>query len=750
MTTPVISSVSGTVTTGQALTITGTHMVDESQSTWVPFHATNPTAGQMQGASLVGMGFDTPHNADWVADTSIKLFGAKSFRNHTSGQIIHTAPDNFAHAGSFSIFGPTDMGSASVTSDVWFRVYARFDVGANGEWPNTFGGGSDDFKVMSKYPGGGSDLGFWMSLDTPNSIGVPPSGIRLTPTGAIMNSHSSGPTIAENRWYCIELKAPLNSNNHIWQIYVDGTQVFSQDLGQGVNFTADPNQFYAFFVNWYSTSPAFDQFIWCNGVAAKNNSRILPSSVIEIGNSSNYATATKIYQAPEFFSDTSHQCVCNLAGLGAGPYWLFVTNNLGQTSAAFNLGGASPTLSAGFVASVTSTTGIPTVTTDTGNGTLWEVVVPNGDVPSHAQIKAGQQSSGAAALDAQSLAITSAGTKIFAAIAAQTSATPFDCYFLQSDINANDSLAFKADFTTLSGVGGGVGTGTLFISEPFENPNFSTRGWYDGVDCPVDAAVINPPGGLASLKFHWDIGTMAIANTPRRHLFQASDSFYLSWWMKLGSSASQWIGSGVAYHPHVLQVMTDAEPNEFTGPARPWLTIRIEPHDFTARISVSDGQRINIPQLGVNLLGTATPHAVAGGNGTQDASSTYFNGPLYENNFDLNSSGNVFVNNTWHFCEVYVQMNTIVGGLPLLNGIMRYWVDGALVVSASTIELRTAQYATQKFNQLLLVPYIGVGSPASQDLWVDSLLLWTARAGESGFPAVSVPSVVPRFSFVLP
>lgn len=745
MTTPVISSVSGTVTTGQALTITGTHMMDESQASWVPFHTTNPTAGQMQGASLTGMGYDTAHNAEWVADTTVKLFGTKSFKNHTSGQVLHLLPPNDdQHGAEFKIFGPAAMGSASVTSDVWQRVYARFDVGANGEWPNTFGGGSNDFKIMSKY----AATGFWMSLDVPSSIGVPPSGIRLTPNNAPENLHSNGPTILENRWYCIEVKAPLDSNNHVWQIYVDGTQVYNQDLGQGITFGAD--QWYGFFINWYSTSPAFDQVIWVNGVAVKNNSRILPSSMIEIGNSSNYATAAKVYQAPEFFSDTSHQCVCNLAGLGAGPYYLFVTNNLGQTSAAFNLGGASPTLSAGFVASVTSTTGIPTVTTDTGNGTLWEVVVPNGDVPSHPQIKAGQQSSGAAALDAQSLAITSAGTKVFAAIAAQTSATPLDCYFLQTDINVNDSLAFKADFTTLSGAGTGVGTGTLFVSEPFENPNFSTRGWYDGVDCPVDVAVVNPPGGLASLKYHWDIGTSTVVNTPKRHLFQASDSFYLSWWMKLGSVPNPWVGSGVAYHPHLIQVMTDAETNEFTGPARPWLTIRIEPHDFTARISVSDGQRINIPQLGVNLLGTATAHAVAGGNGNQDVSATYFNGPLYENNFDLNSSGNVFVNNTWHFCEVYVQMNTIVAGLPLLNGIMRYWVDGALVISSSTIELRTAQYATQRFNQLLLVPYIGVGSPASQDIWVDSLLLWTARAGESGFPVVSVPSVVPRFSFVLP
>lgn len=68
------------------------------------------------------------------------------------------------------------------------------------------------------------------------------------------------------------------------------------------------------------------------------------------------------------------------------------------------------------------TTGTSTVSTVTGfgittnesTGALYWVLVPNGDAPSQAQVKAGQQSSGAAAIDSGSQAISSSGAKTVA------------------------------------------------------------------------------------------------------------------------------------------------------------------------------------------------------------------------------------------------------------------------------------------------------------------------------------------------
>jgi len=332
--TPILSSVLGTVQQGQTVTITGTSMVQEDRSGWVSFFQNHTDASGFEGAgNLSSMGYDTAHDADWTIDTSIKLMGTKSLRNHSSGERIHSPPNLPQHGAEFNIFGASDMGSASATTDVWFRMYLRVDESAgSGEWPHEYGGGNGDFKIIGLWSSG---LGFWASLDVPtNSPPDSPSGIKLTPNNK-PNSHSSGPTLVGNRWYCVEIKAPVDSNNHVWQIYVDGALVFNQDLGQGISFGG--NQHYGFFTNWYSTSPTFDQSIWTDGLAVKNNSRIGPASLIEIGNSSNYATATKVYQAPEFLSDTSLQIKVNLTGLGAGPYFLWVTNNRGERSLALGL-----------------------------------------------------------------------------------------------------------------------------------------------------------------------------------------------------------------------------------------------------------------------------------------------------------------------------------------------------------------------------------------------------------------------------
>jgi hypothetical protein len=92
--------------------------------------------------------------------------------------------------------------------------------------------------------------------------------------------------------------------------------------------------------NWDGTTGPmnvwFDRFVY-------SNSRIYPSSTVEIGDQSEYATATKVYQEPLFLSDGSVQVKADLTGLGAGPYYLFVTNNRQERSTAYLLGEADTT-----------------------------------------------------------------------------------------------------------------------------------------------------------------------------------------------------------------------------------------------------------------------------------------------------------------------------------------------------------------------------------------------------------------------
>ena len=92
--------------------------------------------------------------------------------------------------------------------------------------------------------------------------------------------------------------------------------------------------------------------------------------------------------------------------------------------------------------------GQPKVTTNEANGTAYVVVVPNNDTPSVAQIKAGQNSSGGAALYAESKAVSAVGVIGFGLMVELSPSTAYDVWFVHTDAAANDSTAVKYDLTT--------------------------------------------------------------------------------------------------------------------------------------------------------------------------------------------------------------------------------------------------------------------------------------------------------------
>jgi len=50
-----------------------------------------------------------------------------------------------------------------------------------------------------------------------------------------------------------------------------------------------------------------------------------------------------------------------------------------------------------------------------------------------------------------------------------------------------------------------------------------------------------------------------------------------------------------------------------------------------------------------------------------------------------------------------------------------------LILDRHDILFRTGAHPTLQFNQFLIAPYIGDGSPADQYMWVDNLRLATSR-----------------------
>ena len=79
------------------------------------------------------------------------------------------------------------------------------------------------------------------------------------------------------------------------------------------------------------------------------------------------------------------------------------------------------------------------------------------------------------------------------------------------------------------------------------------------------------------------------------------------------------------------------------------------------------------------------------------------------------------------FVEAFVKMNSIVGGKGVNDGVVQYWFDGQLVIDHHDVLLRTAANAAMQFNQLVIAPYIGDGSPVTQTLWIDNLTVATGR-----------------------
>ena len=309
--TPTVTAVSGTVQTGQILTVTGTSMVQEDRSNWDPFLANNPNASGFEGASFTADGWEGGEAFTYV--TNVKLMGSKSALSRHQGatSINHT---NISYSSRLSIGG-----------DLYLRAYLRFRV-TNGIWASNYQ------KIFASYAPSSAFLDW-----------VGNGGKAFTQIAVITASNNYGSipggAIQENRWYCVEFKIPSGSP-HNYKAWIDNQLVVDHNDTRSPQGTAYDLQFD---INHCCTPSGYNKENWWDGFVV-SRTRVGPASLIEIGNSSDYAKATKTYQAPELLSDTSTQIKVNLNGLGAGPYFLWVTNNRGERSLPFNLTTPSTTL----------------------------------------------------------------------------------------------------------------------------------------------------------------------------------------------------------------------------------------------------------------------------------------------------------------------------------------------------------------------------------------------------------------------
>jgi hypothetical protein len=276
---------------------------------------------------------------------------------------------------------------------------------------------------------------------------------------------------------------------------------------------------------------------------------------------------------------------------------------------------------------------------------------------------------------------------------------------------------------------------TTLVQEDFEDANLAARGWYDNTSVTVTAAE-HIPGSTKSLELTFNQGaTVPTSGVATRIRFTGTDRVYLGYWVKYSGN---WVGSGVSYHPHEFQFVTN-EDGQWIGPSATHLTTYVEHVYLNGGIpilSMQDALNIDTAHINQDLSPVTESRAAGGCNGETDGykTSCYQLSGAWRNGKQWRAAQPAFqptpgpgYKADWHHVEALFELNSIQGGKGRTDGIAQYWFDGQLVIDNHNVLFRTAAHPAMKFNQFLIAPYIGVGSPVTQTMWLDNLTIGTAH-----------------------
>lgn len=303
----------------------------------------------------------------------------------------------------------------------------------------------------------------------------------------------------------------------------------------------------------------------------------------------------------------------------------------------------------------------------------------------------------------------------------------------------------------------------ILLFEDYESGDFASKGWYDGF--PDQRTTAEYKNGTHAYAGHFTQG--ATSSGAGRHLFTPTDKIYMSYWVKYSSN---YIGSGVSYHPHEWNILTN-EDWEYQGPADTYLTTYIEQNAGRPILALQDSKNVdpncillnNNSFVGCNGDFNTYPfnenRSVCSCNGlagyvdrrdcfaSSGSSHGYYSSRAWaaDSIYFRNEPGPHYKND-WHFIEAYFEMNTIENGIGIPNGKIRYWYDGQILISSDSILMRTGAHPDMKFNQLFYGGYIGVGSPVDQTWWVDDLTLADGilNTGIHPVPSATILNIFPN------
>lgn len=276
-----------------------------------------------------------------------------------------------------------------------------------------------------------------------------------------------------------------------------------------------------------------------------------------------------------------------------------------------------------------------------------------------------------------------------------------------------------------------------FVRETFDDECLGARGWYDNTSVPRDASNRGSTAADSAGYWHFARGaTIADRGGAMRRVFPATNTVYLSYSVR---HSVNWIGSGKPYHPHEFHILSTMD-GEYDGLSQSWLSVYVEEtYDGGGkpRVSIQDSKAINtvLGLLPLNLIGITESRSTGGCNGVVELNMTVecFNAPPWTNDKQVigpvafQADPGPGYKGDWNHVEVYLQLNSVVAGIGLADGVLQYWLNGALLIDRHDVCFRTGARAELRLNKLVIAPYIGDGSPVDQSIWVDNLTIAAQR-----------------------
>jgi uncharacterized protein YjdB len=289
-------------------------------------------------------------------------------------------------------------------------------------------------------------------------------------------------------------------------------------------------------------------------------------------------------------------------------------------------------------------------------------------------------------------------------------------------------------------------TPTVLLSEGFDDADVAARGWYD--NGAVSLSSVEYAEGSGSLESRLTAGGTSPSWRRARHQFTPTEAVYLSYRVKYSAN---WQGSVSTNQPLEFALLT-TDDGEWAAPGFTHLTVRADHYvrsdGIVPSLGWQDAANIDVNRVGQNLTGVTEQRAVAGCNGDPTipgiAVTCYGSGGAYYNGARLLADSAALARDRWQLVEVFVQLNTVQGGVGQADGVLQYWVNGRILVDRSDVIWRTGARSTMLFNQIMLAPYLGGGSPVTQTAWYDDLRVATGRiAPIPPPPPVASVSVAP-------